>query len=156
MVDNISELDDFDRTILKVLSKEGRIPISELSARVGLSSTPCALRLKRLQKDGFILGFRAMLNPEKMQRRHVAFVEVKLSDTREKALSEFNKAVMQIPEIEQCHMIAGAFDFILKIRSEDISDYRRILGEYLSTLPHVANTSTYVSMEAVIDTATAI
>lgn len=148
---NHSQLDRYDRAILDVLSVEGRLPITELSKRVGLSNTPCQNRLKKLINEGYIVGFRATLDPRKLGQEHVAFVEVKLSDTREAALKDFNQAVMATPEIEQCHMIAGAFDFLLKVRTSDMRDYRLVLGEKISALPHVANTSTHVSMEAVKD-----
>lgn len=145
-------LDKFDRKIIDILSKQGRLSITELAKRIGLSTSPCQVRLKRLQDQGFILGFRAILDPQKLLLEHVAFTEVKLSDTTEKALGAFNDAVLKIPEIEQCHMIAGAFDYLLKVRTTDIRAYRRILGETISNLPYVANTSTYVSMQSVKDT----
>ncbi len=103
-------MDRYDEAILSILSREGRIPVSELSRRIGLSKTPCQLRLKRLQDDGYITGFRAELDPAKLGREHVAFVEVKLTNTSEPALNAFNAAVRKIPSVEQCHMIAGAFD----------------------------------------------
>lgn len=149
--ENTRPLDSYDRKILDILSAEGRLPVTDLARRVGLSKTPCQARLKRLVADGYILGFRAMLDPAKLSRDHVAFVEVRLQDTREKALSAFNAAVQKIPEIEQCHMIAGAFDYLLKVRTSDIRSYRAILGEVISALPHVAGTSTHVSMQAVKD-----
>ena len=90
-----------------------------------------------------------MLDPIQLGREHVAFVEVRLSDTRESALNAFNKAVRAIPEVEQAHLIAGNFDYLLKVRAHDMSDYRTVLAEKLSTLPHVASTSTYVAMQAV-------
>lgn len=145
-------LDRFDRQIIEILSKHGRLSITELAKRIGLSTSPCQVRLKRLQDQGYILGFRAILDPQKLLLEHVAFTEVKLSDTTERALSAFNDAVLKIPEIEQCHMIAGAFDYLLKVRTTDIRAYRRILGETISNLPYVANTSTYVSMQSVKDT----
>lgn len=148
---NTSILDRFDRQIIDILSKEGRLSITELAKRIGLSTSPCQVRLKRLQDHGYILGFRAILDPQKLSVEHVAFTEVKLSDTTERALTAFNNAVLKIPEIEQCHMIAGAFDYLLKVRTTDIRAYRRILGETISNLPHVANTSTYVSMQSVKD-----
>ena len=151
-MENHVQLDRYDRRILEILSSHGRMPVTELARQVGLSKTPCQMRLKRLQKDGVILGFRAIINPARLQIEHVAFVEVKLSDTSEKALQAFNAAVRQLPEVEQCHMIAGAFDYLLKIRTTDMKAYRAILGEKVSALPHVANTSTHVSMEAVKDT----
>jgi len=144
-----SQLDRIDLRILDALSRDGRLPVTELATRVGLSKTPCQLRMKRLQEKGYIRGFRAVLDPVKLGRAHVAFVEIKLNDTRERALSAFNDAVLAVPEIEQCHMIAGSFDYLLKVRCKDIADYRRVLGEVISTLPHVANSSTHVSMEAV-------
>ena len=151
IVDNSGILDQFDRQIIDILSREGRLSITKLAKRIGLSNSPCQARLKRLQDQGYILGYRAILDPQKLRLEHVAFTEVKLSDTTERALSKFNKAVLKIPEIEQCHMIAGAFDYLLKVRTTDIRAYRRILGETISNLPHVANTSTYVSMQSVKD-----
>ncbi|MDG4648513.1 Lrp/AsnC ligand binding domain-containing protein [Roseibacterium sp. SDUM158017] len=144
-------LDAYDHRILAVLSREGRIPVTELAGRVGLSKTPCQVRMKKLEAAGYIRGYRAVLDAVRLGRSHVSFVQVRLSATREAALGAFNKAVQSVPEIEECHMIAGGFDYLLKVRSANIEDYRRVLGEVISTLPHVAGTSTHVSMEAVKD-----
>lgn len=144
-------LDDFDRAVLRVLATEGRITAVELARRVGLSKSPVQARLKRLEEAGVITGYRAVLDPIRMGLAHVAFVEVRLSDTREAALQAFNRAVLTIPEVEECHMIASRFDYLLKVRTSDIAAYRRVLAERLSALPHVASTSTYVAMEAVKD-----
>ncbi len=149
-----SQLDAFDRQILSELSREGRLPVTELASRVGLTKSPCQARLKRLQRDGFIKGFIAILDSEKMGVEHVSFTEVKLSDTREQALAAFNAAVLKIEEIEQCHMIAGSFDYLLKVRTSDIASYRLVLGEKISQLPHVANTSSFIAMQAIKDTNT--
>ena len=146
-----SQIDQIDNAILDVLSVDGRISVTDLAERVGLSKTPCHLRLKRLQADGYITGFKAVLDRKKLGLSMVAFVEVKMNDTRESALRAFNEGVRQIPEIEMCHMIAGAFDYLLKIRTRSVEDYRRVLGEQISTLPHVANTSTHVSIQDVRD-----
>ncbi|MFM7654489.1 MAG: Lrp/AsnC family transcriptional regulator [Paracoccaceae bacterium] len=143
------ELDRFDDAILRVLAVEGRISATELARRIGLSKSPTQARMKRLEDAGVITGYRANLDPIRMGLAHVAFVEVRLSDTREAALQAFNKAVMAVPEVEQCHMIASRFDYLLKVRTADIQDYRRVLAEQISALPHVAGTSTYVAMEAV-------
>lgn len=151
MAETARDLDQIDRSILKVLSEDGRITVTELAKIVGLSKTPCQIRLKRLIEDDFIQGFKAKLNPAKMCLEHVTFVEVKLTSTSEEALLAFNHEVSKIPEIEQCHMIAGAFDYLLKVRTSDIQSYRRVLGELISGLPNVANTSTHVSMESVVD-----
>ena len=146
-------LDSFDHKLLAELAVNGRLPIIELARRIGLSKSPTQDRLRRLEAQGYILGYRALLDPEKLQREHVAFVEVRLTDTRETALSAFNKAVMGVPEIETCHLIAGQFDYLLKIRCRDMRAYRDILAEVVSTLPYVASTSTHVSMQAVKDAA---
>ena len=142
-------LDRFDRAILDVLSTDGRISLTDLAARIGLSKTPTQARLRRLEREGVITGYRAMLDPIRIRRDHVAFVEVKLSDTREKALTAFNAAVRRVAEIEQCYMLAAGFDYLLKVRTADMAAYRRVLAEDISTLPHVAHTSTYVAMQAV-------
>jgi Lrp/AsnC family leucine-responsive transcriptional regulator len=106
-----------------------------------------------LVESGVIVGFRAIVDPKKVGLDHVAFTEVKLSDTREAALGEFNAAVRLIPEVEECHMIASSFDYLLKVRTADIRRYRWVLGEKISSLPHVASTSTFVAMETVRESA---
>jgi Lrp/AsnC family leucine-responsive transcriptional regulator len=143
------ELDAFDRRILEMVESEGRISIAELSQRVGLSKSPVQARLRRLEARGVIRGYRAVVDPRAVGREHVAFVEVRLEDTRERALAAFNAAVRAIPEIEACHMIAGSFDYLLKVRTGGMAEYRAMLAESISTLPHVAATSTYVAMETV-------
>ena len=145
-------LDRFDRAILEVLAADGRVSITDLAQQIGLSKSPTQARLRRLEKEGVITGYRALLDPVRLGLDHVAFVEVKLTDTREAALRAFNKAVAQVPEIEQAHMIASHFDYLLKVRTRDMAAYRGVLGERISALPHVASTSTYVAMEAVKDT----
>ena len=149
--DGGDRIDRFDRAILDALIGDGRMTVTELAARVGLSKTPAQVRLRRLIDDGYIRGFRAIVDPVKLGMDHVAFTEVKLSDTREAALGEFNAAVRRIPEVEECHMIASSFDYLLKVRTSDIRRYRIVLGEKISSLPHVASTSTFVAMETVRD-----
>jgi Lrp/AsnC family leucine-responsive transcriptional regulator len=144
-------MDEYDRKIISVLSIEGRISMTALGERVGLSKTPVTARVKRLEEEGVITGYRATLSASKLGVEHIAFLEVKLSDTREKALDAFNQAVRAIPEVEACHMIAGGFDYLIKVRTSDIFAYRQVLGEQLSRLPNVASTSTYISMQSVID-----
>ena len=146
-----SQLDRFDRAILDLLLRDGRMPVTDIAARVGLSKTPCQNRIARMRAAGVIRGFRAVVDPAKLGRDHVAFVEVRLTDTTEAALRAFNAAALKVSEVEECHMIAGAFDYLLKVRTRDIRDYRRVLGEVISSLPHVGHTSTHVSMETVKD-----
>jgi len=147
----IVELDDFDRRMIAALVDDGRMTVTDLAEAVGLSKTPCQVRLKRLQQAGVIRGFRAIIDPAKLGLDHIAFTEVKLSDTREAALCEFNAAVRRIAEVEECHMLASNFDYLLKVRTADIRRYRIVLGEKISALPHVASTSTFVAMETVME-----
>ncbi len=146
---NLSDLDRYDRAILNVLSEDGRISVADLARRIGLSKSPTQTRLKRLESEGVITGYRALVDPIRLGLDHVAFVEVKLDDTREAALSRFNAAVIKVPEIEQAHMMASHFDYLLKVRTPSMTAYREVLGERISSLPHVASTSTYVAMQAV-------
>ncbi|UZD91731.1 Lrp/AsnC family transcriptional regulator [Cognatishimia activa] len=143
------ELDRFDRKILDVLARDGRISITDLAKEIGLSKSPTQARLRRLELEGVITGYRAMMDPVRLGLDHVAFVEVKLNDTREAALLAFNRAIAQLPEVEQAHMMASNFDYLLKVRTTNMSAYRTVLGEKISALPHVASTSTFVVMEAV-------
>ena len=145
------QLDRIDRNIVAALSRNARLSMAELGRKVGLSKTPVMARVRRLERDGFIRGYAAIVDRERIGQGHIAFVQVKLSDTRSAALDAFNKAALSVPEIEQCHMIASSFDYLLKVRTKDIAAYRRVLGERISALPHVAQTSTYVAMETVKD-----
>ena len=150
-MDNTLEIDRIDRAILNELMKNSRITMMELGQRVGLSKTPVTARVRRLEADGVITGYHVGLSASRLGLEHIAFLEVRLSNTREQALAEFNQAVRNIPAVEECHMIAGGFDYLIKVRTRDIRSYRKVMGEQISSLPHVAATSTYVSMESVKD-----
>ena len=145
------KLDKFDMAIIKALQEDGRLTVTALADRVGLSNTPCQIRLKKLQQQGYITGFVALVDKTKLGLDHVAFVQVTLSSTSSRALASFNEAVAHIPEVEQCHMTAASFDYLLKVRTRSMAAYREVLGEKISTLPHVQQTSTFVAMEAVKD-----
>jgi len=144
-------IDKIDDEILRLLAKNGRITLSELAKKVNLSISPCQARLKKLENKKYILGYHARINYEQLQKAHIAFVQVVLSDTRASALENFNNEVSKLESIEQCHMIAGSFDYLLKVRTKNISQYRTILAEKISSLPNVSSTSTFVSMETIKD-----
>ena len=143
--------DPINRKILAALVANARIPISELAERVGLSKTPVAQRVRQMEEIGLITGYRAILSPLKLGLTHVTYVEVRMSDTRQVALDRFNAGVRLIPEVEECYMIAGGFDYLLKVRSRDMVHFRQIMAEKISTLPFIHATSSYVSMEAVVE-----
>jgi len=145
------KVDRIDYAILNELMKNSRITMMELGQKVGLSKTPVTARVKRLEANGIITGYHVGLSAGRLGLEHVAFVEVRLSSTHESALKKFNKAIREIPEIEECHMIAGGFDYLIKVRTQDIKAYRKVLSEKISTVPHIGSTSTYVSMESVKD-----
>lgn len=147
----MDQIDRIDRSIIAALAGNARLSMAELAVQVGLSKTPVAARVKRLESNGYIRGYSAIIDRERLGEGHIAFVQVKLSDTRSAALDAFNRAVLTVREIEQCHMIASSFDYLLKVRTRDIASYRRVLGERISALPHVAQTSTFVAMETVKD-----
>ena len=147
----MSDLDKFDKAIIRELQKNSRISVTDLAKKVGLSKTPCKIRMDRLEQQGYILGYSLLVDRAKLGESHVAFVQVTLSDTKTEALQAFNKAVRLIPEVEQCHMTAASFDYLLKVRTTDMSSYRKFLGETLSNLPYVLHSSTYVVMESIKD-----
>jgi Lrp/AsnC family leucine-responsive transcriptional regulator len=142
-------LDAIDLKILNQLSHDSKTTLKQLSEQVGLSPSPLQTRIKKLEKEGYILGYAAQLDYTKLGQDHIAFVQVTLSDTRADALAAFNSAVTSLKSVEQCHMIAGSFDYLLKVRTKDIRTYRTELAENISSLPHVASTSTFVSMETI-------
>ena len=133
-------MDRIDQKILQELQADARLSIVELSRRVGLTKTPCAERVRRLEKAGVIRGYHAALDADAVGAGHVVLVQVLLSST-----------VRRIPEIVSCHMIAGDFDYLLKVRTRDINEYRKVMGEHISGLPSVKQTHTYVVMEVVKD-----
>ncbi len=148
----LRDLDRIDRNILNELQKDGRISNVELSKRVGLSPTPCLERVRRLERQGFIEGYTAILNPHYLEASLLVFVEITLQKGTPDVFEDFNKTVMSLEEIQECHLVSGDFDYLLKTRVPDMSAYRRLLGETLLRLPGVSDTRTYVVMEEVKQT----
>lgn len=146
---DVTDLDRTDRRILKVLQEDGRITTVELADRVGLSPTATSERMKRLLRDGYVTGFRAVLDPHRLGRGLLVFVEVSLDKTTPDAFERFAAAVRRSPEVMECHMVAGGFDYLVKTRVEDMAAYRRFLGDVLLSLPGVKESRTYAVMEEV-------
>jgi len=142
-------LDRVDRRILSILQADGRIAAVDLADQVGLSSTSTSERLKRLQKDGFIEGFGARLNPERIGLGMLIFIEVSLHKTTPDVFDRFANAVRKAPQVLECHMVAGGFDYLIKTRVSSMAAYRKFLGEVLLALPGVRETRTYAVMEEV-------
>ncbi|RYF41008.1 MAG: winged helix-turn-helix transcriptional regulator [Comamonadaceae bacterium] len=146
---NEIDLDRIDRKILSILQEDGRIANLKLAEAVALSPTAVLARVQRLTKSGFILGYEARLNPLKLGAGMLVFVEVLLDRTTPNVFDQFKAAVQVHPEIMECHMVAGGFDYLLKTRSADMNAYRVFAGAVLWQLPGVRETRTYAVMEEV-------
>ncbi|GAA0344875.1 leucine-responsive transcriptional regulator Lrp [Bowmanella denitrificans] len=149
LVKTPKHLDRIDRNILVELQKDGRLSNIELSRRVGLSATPCLERVRRLEQQGYISGYHARVDPTKLGAAMLVFVEITLTKTSTDIFAEFSSAVRKLDDIQECHLVAGDFDFLLKARVADMSSYRKLLGDTLLGLPGVSESRTYVVMEEV-------
>jgi Lrp/AsnC family leucine-responsive transcriptional regulator len=146
------ELDRIDRRILTVLQQDGRITTTDLAEKVGLSATAVAERVKRLTRDGVIVGYAARLDPGRIGRGLLVFVEVHLERIAPDIFDTFQRAVQRAPEVLECHMVAGGFDYLIKARVADMAAYRRFLADVVLALPGVRETRTYAVMEEVKET----
>ena len=146
---DVPALDRTDRKILALLQADGRLATVDLAERIGLSPTATTERVKRLTREGFITGFGARLDPDKLDRAFLVFVEVLLDKTTPDVFERFAEAVRRTRDVIECHMVAGGFDYLLKVRVADMAAYRRFLGEALWSVPGVRETRTYTVMEEV-------
>lgn len=145
-------LDRTDLKILDLLQKDGKISNIKLAEAVNLSATAALARVQKLAAEGFILGYEAKLNPQRLNASFIVFVEILLDKTTPHALDDFSAAVKDYPEIVACHMVSGGFDFLIKIRCENMEDFRRISGQVLWQLPGLKETRSYPVMEVIKDT----
>jgi Lrp/AsnC family leucine-responsive transcriptional regulator len=145
----MTDIDRIDRRMLEILQRDGRLPAVELAEKVGLSATSTGERLRRLQKDGFIAGFSARLDPHRLGFGLLVFVEVSLDKTTPDVFEKFAAAVRRAPEVLECHMVAGGFDYLVKTRVVDMAAYRGFLGDILLSFPGVKETRTYAVMEEI-------
>ena len=143
------QLDKIDRNIIRLLQQNARVPHTELARKVGLSTTPCKERVKRLERDGVIQRYQAVLNPAALNRGLVVFVQIRLNRTSQDIFEEFTARAVDLPEIQECYLVSGNFDYLLKARVADMNAYRTLLGETLLTLPGVLESTSYVVMEQV-------
>lgn len=145
-------LDRIDRKILIELQQNGKISNVELAKKVGLSQSPCLERVRRLEAQGYITHYSAHVNPEKLGAAMLVFVEITLTKTSVDIFAEFSAAAQLHDDIQECHLVSGDFDFLLKARVADMSSYRKLLGDTLLRLPGVSESRTYVVMEEVKST----
>ena len=141
--------DKIDIRILRVLQRDARISNLKLAEEVHLSPTAVLERVKRLERDGCILGYEARLNPDKLGAQMLVFIEVLLDRTAADVMTSFKAAVLARPEILECHLVAGGFDYLLKARVADISAYRELVASSIWSLPGVRETRTYAAMDQI-------
>ena len=149
------ELDFIDRKILNELQRNGRCSIVELAERVNLTKTPCSERVKRLERKGVLKEYCAVLEPDKVERGFVTMVQISLAKTAEGAIDDFNRfnqEVQKLPEVQECYLIVGHFDYLIKMRTRDIAHFREVFGEKISRLPGVMQTQSFAVMETVKET----
>ena len=143
------ELDAIDVKILQELQSDGRLANVALARRVGLSPTPCAERVRTLEAGGLISGYCARLDAQRLGLGLLAFIEISIDRTSQDAFDQFAASMLRIPEVQECHMVAGGFDYLIKVRVPDMAAYRAFLGDVLSRVPGIRTTHSYAVMERV-------
>ncbi len=146
------DLDRIDRNILRHLQADGRMSLTDLSERVGLSVTPCSDRVRRLEREGFITGYHARLDPHALGQQLLVFVEIRLAAKSGAIFDEFRREVRKLPWVLECHLVSGDFDYLIKARIPGMEAYRKLLGDMLLTLPGARESRSYIVMEEVKET----
>lgn len=146
------ELDKIDRRILDLLQRNGRLSMTELAEQVGLSPTPCTERVRRLERDGVITGYHARVSPAAVGRSMLVFVELKMAAKSDKVFDQVKRQIAGVPEVLDCHLVAGDFDYLVKARIAEMSQYRRLLGNILLKLPGATESRSYIVMEELKET----
>ena len=145
----LQDIGKIDRNILRDLQRDARISFAELARKVGLSTTPCKQRVKKLEQEGVIRGYQAILNPDALAAGLVVFVQIRLNRTAQDVFEDFKKAALELPEVQECYLVSGNFDYLIKARVADMAAYRALLGDTLLALPGVQESTSYVVMEQV-------
>jgi len=151
-IQSVRALDKLDRKILRILQDDGRISMKDLSEQVGLSVTPAIERVKRMERDGVITGYHARLDPAAVGATLLVFVEITLNQKSASHFEQFRREVLRIPEVQECHLVSGDFDYLIKARIHEMAEYRKLLGDMLLNLPGAAQSKSYVVMEEIKET----
>ncbi len=151
-MDGGDSLGKIDRNILRILQKDGRISYTELARQVGLSVTPCIDRVKRMERNGYILGYSAQVCSQKLDAALVVFVQIRLNHTSQKNFEEFRRSVIDLENVQSCFLVSGNYDYLLKARVADMAAYRELLGHRILKLPAVQESTSYVVMEELKET----
>jgi len=145
-------LNRIDKNIIRILQRDGRISYAQLAREVGLSTTPCIERVRRLEREGVIRGFSANISPEAVGVGLVVYVQIRLNHTSGDIFEEFKESAIRLDEIQECNLVSGNFDYLVKVRVKDMVAYREFLGDTLLKLPGVQESTSYVVMEQVKET----
>ena len=148
----LPKLGRIDLNILRILQKDGRISYTDLAKQVGLSVTPCIERVKRLERENYILNYGARVSAQKLNQSLVVFVQIRLNHTSQKNFEEFRRSVMDLENVQSCFLVSGNYDYLLKARVADMASYRELLGHRILKLPAVQESTSYVVMEELKDT----
>lgn len=146
------ELDRMDRRILDALQRQGRLSMTDLGQAVGLSTSPVAERVKRLERRGVITGYHARVDPRAISRSLLVFVEITLSSKSPKVFEQVRRELQHMPEVLECHLVSGSFDYLVKARLGEMSQYRELLGSILKRIPVPSTSNSYVVMEEIKET----
>ncbi|MDE2610942.1 MAG: winged helix-turn-helix transcriptional regulator [Burkholderiales bacterium] len=149
---SVRTLDKLDRRILTILQRDGRISMKDLAEQVGLSITPCIERVKRMERDGVITAYYARVNPVALGATLLVFVEITLDHKSGNMFEQFRREVLRISEVLECHLVSGDFDYLIKARIREMSEYRKLLGDILLQLPGAVQSKSYVVMEEIKET----
>ena len=148
----VTKLGRIDLNILRILQKDGRVSYTDLAKQVGLSVTPCIERVKRLERENYILNYGARVSAQKLNQSLVVFVQIRLNHTSQKNFEEFRRSVMDLENVQSCFLVSGNYDYLLKARVADMASYRELLGHRILKLPAVQESTSYVVMEELKDT----
>ena len=145
----MTNLDRIDRKILDILQRDGRIAMTELAQQIGLSTSPCSERVKRMEREGVISGYHARVLPEALGKTLLVFVEITLASKSGEVFDKVRKELLHVPDVQECHLVSGSFDYLVKARLGGMDEYRSLLGDILKKLPVAAQSHSYVVMEQV-------
>lgn len=152
----MTELDRLDRKILNILQSNGRISMTELAEQIGLSTSPCSERVKRMERDGVITGYEARVSPAALGRSLLVFVEITLAAKSDDVFDKVRNELLHVPEVQECHLVSGSFDYLVKARLRGMGEYRNLLGSILKKLPVAAQSHSYVVMEELKESLTIV
>ena len=152
----MTEPDRLDRKILDILQRQGRISMTELAEQIGLSTSPCTERVKRMERDGIILGYEARVSPAALGKSLLVFIEITLASKSDEVFDKVRNELLHVPEVQECHLVSGSFDYLVKARLRGMSEYRNLLGSILKKLPVAAQSHSYVVMEELKESLTIV